>query len=58
MISHNLPDIFEVADRIAVLRLGRIVTEGPVSNFSPEVVVDYMTTGQSSRETASNGAAQ
>jgi ABC-type sugar transport system ATPase subunit len=58
MISHNLPDIFEVADRIAVLRLGRIVTEGPVSDYNPQVVVDYMTTGQSSRETASNGAAQ
>jgi ABC-type sugar transport system ATPase subunit len=58
MISHNLPDIFEVADRIAVLRLGRIVTEGPVSDFSPESVVDYMTTGQSSRQTAGNGAVQ
>jgi ABC-type sugar transport system ATPase subunit len=58
MISHNLPDIFEVADRIAVLRLGRIVSEGPISDFNPQVVVDYMTTGQSSRETASNGAAQ
>jgi ABC-type sugar transport system ATPase subunit len=58
MISHNLPDIFEVADRIAVLRLGQIVAEGPVGDFKPETVVDYMTTGQSNRETASNGAAQ
>ncbi len=29
MISHNLNDVFEVADQIAVLRLGRIVTRGP-----------------------------
>jgi ABC-type sugar transport system ATPase subunit len=57
MISHNLPDIFEVADRIAVLRLGRVVAQGPVSDFNPQVVVDYMTTGQSSREPARNGAA-
>jgi ABC-type sugar transport system ATPase subunit len=56
MISHNLNDIFEVADRIAVLRLGRIVAQGPVSDFDSQVVVDYMTTGQSTRETAHNGA--
>ena len=58
MISHNLNDIFEVADRIAILRLGRIVAQGPVSDFNSQVVVDYMTTGQSSRESVSNGAVQ
>jgi ABC-type sugar transport system ATPase subunit len=29
VISHNLNDVFEVADRIAVLYLGRLVVEGP-----------------------------
>ena len=29
VVSHNLNDVFEVADRIAVLYLGRMVAEGP-----------------------------
>ena len=29
LISHNLNDIFEVADRIVVLYLGRMVAQGP-----------------------------
>jgi ABC-type sugar transport system ATPase subunit len=53
MISHNLPDVFEVADQIAVLRLGRVVAAGPVAGFDSQVVVDYMTTGRSNR--GSNG---
>jgi len=28
VISHNLNDVFEVADRIAVLHLGRMVAGG------------------------------
>jgi ABC-type sugar transport system ATPase subunit len=52
VISHNLNDIFEVADRIAVLRLGRVVAAGPISTFNPEVIVDYMTTGRSERVSA------
>jgi ABC-type sugar transport system ATPase subunit len=45
VISHNLNDVFEVADRIAVLQLGRMVAEGPASNFDRQSVVEYMTTG-------------
>jgi ABC-type sugar transport system ATPase subunit len=56
MISHNLNDIFQVADRIAVLRLGRIVAQGPVADFDSAVVVDYMTTGTSNRQPVTNGA--
>jgi ABC-type sugar transport system ATPase subunit len=52
VISHNLNDIFEVADRIAVIRLGRVVAAGAISAFNPEVVVDYMTTGRSERVSA------
>ena len=50
--SHNLIDVMAVADRIAVLRLGRLVTVGPKSQFDAESVVDLMTTGTSKRLTA------
>ena len=55
MVSHNLNDVFEVADHLVVLYLGRMVAQGPASDFDAQVVVDYMTTGQSSR-TAAAGA--
>jgi ABC-type sugar transport system ATPase subunit len=47
VISHNLNDVFEVADRIAVLYLGRMVAEGPAADFDRQSVVEYMTTGSS-----------
>ncbi len=57
LISHNLNDVFEVADYIAVLYLGRTVAQAPASEFDRQVVVDYMTTGQSARTTpAGTGA--
>ena len=49
MISHNLNDVFQVADRIAILHLGRVVAAGPIETFDSSVVVDYMTTGRSER---------
>ncbi len=49
MISHNLVDVFEVADRIAVLYLGRLVVEGPASDFDRQSAVEYMTTGMAAR---------
>jgi ABC-type sugar transport system ATPase subunit len=49
IISHNMNDVFEVADRIAVLRLGRIVAVRPASELDPQIAVDLMTTGESSR---------
>src|SRR5271166_5956348 len=48
VISHNLNDVFEVADRIAVLYLGRMVAQGPASGFDRQSVVEYMTTGTAS----------
>ena len=36
VISHNLNDVFEVADRIAVLHLGRMVAQDDVSAFDRE----------------------
>jgi ABC-type sugar transport system ATPase subunit len=49
VISHNLTDVFEVADRIAVLYLGRLVVQDKASAFDLQTVVEYMTTGRSSR---------
>ncbi len=45
VVSHNLNDVFAVADRVAILYLGRMVAAGPTSSFDPQTVVDYMTTG-------------
>jgi len=55
VISHNLNDVFRVADRIAVLYLGRLVAEGPTAEFDRQSVVDIMTTGASSRLGNGNG---
>jgi ABC-type sugar transport system ATPase subunit len=49
LISHNLNDVFEVADRIAVLYLGRMVAQGPTEEFDRQAIVEYMTTGESLR---------
>jgi simple sugar transport system ATP-binding protein len=43
LISHNLPEIFEVADRIEVLRLGERVARLRPSDVSMEDVVSAMT---------------
>jgi ABC-type sugar transport system ATPase subunit len=45
MISHNLNDVFEVADRIAVLHLGRMVAQDVISAFDRQTVVEYLTFG-------------
>jgi ABC-type sugar transport system ATPase subunit len=49
VISHNLNDVQSVADRIAVLRLGRLVAVGPAGQYDAESIVDLMTTGTSKR---------
>jgi ABC-type sugar transport system ATPase subunit len=45
VISHNLNDVFEVADNIAVLYLGRMVIQESAKNLDRQRVVEYMTTG-------------
>ena len=50
LVSHNMNDVFEVADRIAVLRLGRLVAQRPASEMDKQIVVDLMTTGASTRD--------
>ncbi|MBZ5741215.1 ATP-binding cassette domain-containing protein [Nocardioides mangrovi] len=49
VISHNLNDVFEVADRIAVLYLGRLAGVHPVAELDRRAVVELMTTGRSDR---------
>jgi D-xylose transport system permease protein len=49
MISHNLNDVFAVADRLAILHLGRMVGAGKASEFDAPRVVELMTTGRSAR---------
>jgi len=49
VISHNLNDVFEVADRIAVMYLGRLVVQGDAATFDRQSVVEYMTTGAAGR---------
>jgi len=43
LISHNLPEVMSVADRIEVLRLGRRVGQFTCADTSPEQVVAAMT---------------
>jgi ABC-type sugar transport system ATPase subunit len=57
MVSHNMTDVFAVADRIAVLYLGRMAAVRPVSEVDVQVVVDLMTTGTSSRTEGTTRAA-
>ncbi len=50
VISHNLNDVFEVADRIAVLYLGGLVAVVPKEEFDRASIVEYMTTGTLERQ--------
>lgn len=43
LISHRMPDVFAVADRIVVLRRGRKVADKPVGQTSPEEVTGLIT---------------
>jgi ABC-type sugar transport system ATPase subunit len=48
-VSHNFNDIFEVADQIAVLYLGRLVASIPAADLDRQMVVDLVTSGTTSR---------
>jgi len=43
LISHRMPDVFDVCDRIIVLRRGRKVADRPVEDTSPEEVTGLIT---------------
>ncbi|OLR94931.1 ATP-binding cassette domain-containing protein [Actinokineospora bangkokensis] len=47
LISHNMADVFEVADRIATLYLGRMVAQVPTRDVTHAQVVELITAGRS-----------
>ncbi|MGH9059516.1 MAG: ATP-binding cassette domain-containing protein [Acidimicrobiales bacterium] len=57
IVSHNLNDVFAVADRIAVLRLGSLVANVATSDVDSQQVVELMTTGRTSRPNPSQEGA-
>jgi ABC-type sugar transport system ATPase subunit len=55
VISHNLTDVFRVADRLAILYLGRLVSSGPVSDYDTASAVHWMTTGTAPHQNNAEG---
>ena len=47
LISHNLVDVFEVADRITALYLGQVAADVPASGLDSSRVVELITSGRS-----------
>jgi ABC-type sugar transport system ATPase subunit len=45
LISHNLVDVFSVADRVAALYLGRLAGAYPISELDTQLAVELITTG-------------
>ena len=43
LISHRMPDVFSVCDRVAVLRRGRKVADKPIAGTSPEEITGLIT---------------
>ena len=43
LISHRMPDVFGIADRVIVLRRGRKVADKPIAKSSPEEVTGLIT---------------
>jgi len=47
LISHNMNDVMEVADRVAALYLGRVAAEVETTNSSVTQIVELITSGRS-----------
>jgi ABC-type sugar transport system ATPase subunit len=58
VISHNLTDVMNSADRIAVLYLGRMAAVEPVEQLNTASIVELMTTGRSGRTHSPAGQVQ
>jgi ABC-type sugar transport system ATPase subunit len=52
VISHNLNDVFSIADVLAVMHLGRMVHSGPISDYTPQSAVEIITTGKFSGDSS------
>lgn len=57
VISHNLADVFEVVDRVIVMRLGRRVATFDVKSTTPERVIAAITGAEFGEAPGENGAA-
>jgi D-xylose transport system ATP-binding protein len=58
MISHNLVDVFEVADRIVVLRLGKVARVFDIEGTSQEEIVGAITGAEFGQGGANGGGAE
>jgi D-xylose transport system ATP-binding protein len=58
VISHNLADVFEVVDRVVVLRLGRKVASFDIKATTPEQVVAAITGAEFGKLMEPDGATQ
>jgi ribose transport system ATP-binding protein len=45
-ISHRLREVMEVCDRVAVIRDGRNIVDGPIETFTPDRIVSHMIGGE------------
>jgi D-xylose transport system ATP-binding protein len=55
LISHNLVDVFEVADRLAALYLGKIAGVYPLADIDTQRAVELITTGGMTGSAAADG---
>nr|WP_243851100.1 ATP-binding cassette domain-containing protein [Modestobacter marinus] len=46
-ITHNMVDVFEVADRVAALYLGRVAADVPIDQVDRTQVIELITSGRS-----------
>ena len=51
VISHNMTDVFQIADRIAVLYLGRMAGVSPAAEIDRKTVIELMTFGAGGHST-------
>jgi ABC-type sugar transport system ATPase subunit len=58
VISHNLNDVFSIADRLAVMHLGRMVHSGPIADYTPQSAVEIITTGKFVGDTSNSRTSQ
>jgi D-xylose transport system ATP-binding protein len=58
VISHNLADVFEVVDRVIVLRLGRRVGTFDIKTTTPEQIVASITGAEFGQLMTTNGTTQ
>ena len=48
-VSHRLDEIFKVADRIVLLRDGKLIEDGAISTFTPQTLVHGIVGGESKK---------